>query len=109
MDGSWVQVALAAVIVLGVVGGVVGGQIVHVLLKRVLPLLEDMARKQDPGSRGELKRLRDQVAELGERTARLDATARRVDRLEEEISFLQSLLEEGRSRDRLPVADDAEK
>lgn len=109
MEGTWAPVALAAIIVFGVVGGVVGGQIVHTLLKRVLPLLEEMARNQAGGSRGELKQLGARVSELAERTARLDATVRRVDRLEEEISFLQSLLEEGTSRDRLPLGGDAEK
>lgn len=108
MGGEWAPVVFAAVIVFGVVGGTIGFQIVHTLLKRVLPLLEEMARKQNGGSRGELKQLRTQVSELAERTARLDATARRVDRLEEEISFLQSLLEEGASRSRLPLAGDAE-
>lgn len=93
MSDAWIPVIFAAIIVLGVIGG----QLIHMLFNRALPLLETLVQQKQKGlSGGDLSELRAEIASLETRIARLEGGDRRLEGLEEQVSFLQSLLE-GRS------------
>lgn len=98
MSDVWMPVVFAAVVVLGAVGG----QLAYTVLKKLLPLLETMVRERQQGiTPSQVAELREEVADLRAEIARLEADDRRIDSLEEQVSFLQSLLEEGGARDEL--------
>ncbi|HSJ24714.1 MAG TPA: hypothetical protein VK929_08615 [Longimicrobiales bacterium] len=99
---AWIPVAFAAVIVIGVVGG----QLAHMVLKELLPLLRTIAeQRQHAVPAQEATRIAEALASLDRRLERLEAGHERLD---EDRRFVQQLLA-GRDQAPAPAPDDAER
>lgn len=91
MSEMWMPVIFTAIIVFGVVGG----QLAHTVLKRLLPLLETLVQEKQKGlSRADTSDLKAEISALKNQVARLEASEQRLEGVEEQVSFLQSLIEE---------------
>ncbi len=87
MSAAWVPVLLAVVIVFGVIGGTV----LQMVLKELLPLLRSMAEERRRGDVAPGTDTAERLAALEQRLALLEADQRE---LEEQGEFLQKLLSE---------------
>lgn len=96
MSEAWIPVLFAAVIVLGVVGG----QLMQMVLKELLPLLRTMAQgRQLLSAKADLAQLPELFASLERRLAQVEANQRE---LKEESEFLQKLLNDRAGESVLP-------
>lgn len=82
-------VLFAAVIVFGVVGGV----LLDTVLRKLLPALKAAAAERTRVAPDELKELRVAVTALTARLGEMESADQRVARLEEQVGFLERLLE----------------
>jgi hypothetical protein len=83
-------VLFAAIVVFGVVGGVLA----QTFMTKVVPALQTLARERTQLSSREVAELRETVGEMRERIARLEDEAGALDRVRQDVEFLQRLLEE---------------
>lgn len=101
MSPAWIPVVITALIVLGVVGG----SVMQMVLKEVLPLLRTMAQeRQAVGGRSGTSPSHEALESIEKRLARVEAGQRK---LEEESEFLQKLLAERTEEKRVrPPSDE---
>lgn len=84
-----VPVLFAAVIVFGVVGGV----LLDTILRKLLPALRSAADQPNRLAPRELEELRIAVSALTARLGEMESSDERLARLEEHVGFLERLLE----------------
>jgi hypothetical protein len=94
MSDAWIPVFLAAIIVIGVVGG----SVIKMVLKELMPLLRRIAEERTHGALSDPGQ-RELIATLERRVRELESSQRQ---LNEETRFLQRLVEERSERIALP-------
>jgi len=94
MSDAWIPVFLAAIIVIGVVGG----SVIKMVLKELMPLLRRIAEERTQGALSDPGQ-RELIATLERRVRELESSQRQ---LNEETRFLQRLVEERGERTALP-------
>jgi hypothetical protein len=94
MSDAWIPVFLAAIIVIGVVGG----SVIKMVLKELMPLLRRIAEERTQGALADPGQ-RELLAGIDRRLRELESGQRQ---LREEAEFLQRLVEDRGGRASLP-------